>query len=66
MSFFRFKAILGHEGGTQKLNFMAQNKAIQIRFQMIYKKISSDKHKKSGQAFSGVFDFKVRPYGKFA
>ena len=29
------------------------------------KKMSSDKYKKSEQAFSGVFDFKVRPYGKF-
>ena len=27
--------IFNHEGGTQKLNFMAQNKAIQISFQMI-------------------------------
>ena len=35
MSFLQFKAILGHEGGTQKLNFMAQNKAIQISLQMI-------------------------------
>ena len=26
----------------------------------------SDKYKKIAQAFSGVFDFKVRPYGKFA
>ena len=26
----------------------------------------SDKCKKSGRAFSGVFEFKVRPYGKFA
>ena len=45
---------------------MAQNKAIYISFQMIKKKKSSDKYKKSDQAFSGVFDFKVRPYGKFA
>ena len=29
-------------------------------------KISSDQYKESDQAFSGVFDFKVRPYGKFA
>ena len=33
--FFGFKAILGHEGGTQKFWVVAQNKAIQIRFQMI-------------------------------
>ena len=33
--FFGFKAILGHEGGTQKFLVVAQNKAIQIRFQMI-------------------------------
>ena len=35
LAFFGFNGILGHEGGTQKLNFMAQNKAIQISFQMI-------------------------------
>ena len=34
-SFFGFKAILGHEGGTQKFRVTAQNKAIQISFQMI-------------------------------
>ena len=33
--FFGFKAILGHEGGAQKFWVVAQNKAIQIRFQMI-------------------------------
>ena len=33
--FLGFKAILGHEGGTQKFWAVAQNKAIQIRFQMI-------------------------------
>ena len=26
----------------------------------------SDKYKKSDKTFSGIFDFKVRPYGKFA
>ena len=31
-------AILGHEGGTQKFRVVAQNKAIQISFQMIFKK----------------------------
>ena len=35
MDFFGFKAILGHEGGTQKFYVVAQNKAIQISFQMI-------------------------------
>ena len=34
-SFIGFKAILGHEGGTQKLKAVAQNKAIQISSQMI-------------------------------
>ena len=34
MDFFGFKAILGHEGGTQKFWAVAQNKAIQIWFQM--------------------------------
>ena len=38
MSFFGFKAILGHEGGTQKFRVVAQNKAIQVRFQMIKEK----------------------------
>ena len=33
--FFEFKAILGHEGGTQIFRAVAQNKAIQISFQMI-------------------------------
>ena len=33
--FFVFKAILGHEGGTQKFKVTAQNKAIQISYQMI-------------------------------
>ena len=33
--FFGYKAILGHEGDTQKFRAVAQNKAIQIRFQMI-------------------------------
>ena len=28
LSLFGFKAILGHEGGTQKLKVVAQNKAI--------------------------------------
>ena len=60
------KSIFNHEGGTQKIKATAQNKAIYISFQMIKKKISSDKYKKSDRAFSGVFDFKVRPYGKFA
>ena len=35
MDFFGFKAILGHEGGTQKFKAVAKNKAIQISFQMI-------------------------------
>ena len=35
MDFFGLKAILGHEGGTQKIKVVAQNKAIQISFQMI-------------------------------
>ena len=35
LCFFGFKAILGHEGGTQKFKAVAQNKAIQISFQMI-------------------------------
>ena len=35
MSLFGFKANLGHEGGTQKFRVVAQNKAIQISFQMI-------------------------------
>ena len=30
MSFFLFKAILGHEGSTQKFRVVAQNEAIQI------------------------------------
>ena len=33
--FFGFKAILGHEGGTQKIRDMAQNKAIRLSYQMI-------------------------------
>ena len=33
--FFGCKAILGHEGGTQKIKATAQNKAIYISFQMI-------------------------------
>ena len=37
-SFFGFKDILGHEGGTQIFRAMAHNKAIQIKFQMIEKK----------------------------
>ena len=41
----------------------AQNKAI-YKLSADIKKNSSDKYKKSDQAFSGVF--KVRPYGKFA
>ena len=36
--FFGVKAILGHEGGTQKFRVVAQNKAIQIRFQIIEEK----------------------------
>ena len=35
MLFFGFKGILGYEGGTQKLKVVAQNKAIQVSFQMI-------------------------------
>ena len=54
------------KGGTQKFRAKAQNKAIYISFQMIWKKNSSDMYKKSNRAFSGVFDFKVRPYWKFA
>ena len=38
-SFFGFKAILGHEGGTQKLKVTAQNKAIQISFWQVQEKI---------------------------
>ena len=30
------------------------------------KKNSSDKYKKMDHVFSGAFDFKVGPYGKFA
>ena len=30
------------------------------------KKNTSDEYKKTDRAFSGIFDFKVRPYGKFA
>ena len=37
--FFGFKAILGHEGGTQKFRVTAQNKAIKISFQIIFEKI---------------------------
>ena len=33
--FFGFKANLGHERETQKFRVVAQNKAIQISFQMI-------------------------------
>ena len=32
--FFRFKANLGHEGGTQKSRVTAQNKAIYISLQI--------------------------------
>ena len=60
MSFFGFKAILGHEGGTQKFRAVAQNKAIQIRFQMIKKKISSDKFKKF---YHRLFTFSYDPIG---
>ena len=35
MDFFGFKAILGHEVGIQKFYVVAQNKAIQMSFQMI-------------------------------
>ena len=53
------------KGPPKNLKPKAQNKAIQISYQMI-KKNPSDKYKKRYRAFSGAFDFKVRPYRKFA
>ena len=37
--FFGFKAILGHEGGTQKFRVTAQDKAIYISFQTSTRKV---------------------------
>ena len=43
------------KGAPKKFRVTAQNKAIYLSSQMIKQK-TSDKYKKSAQAFSGVFD----------